>query len=193
MTLERKTEPELNELANRRGFMQAGFLSAAAIALLSGSEALAAKQGDSATSAKDVELLNQALAAEQQAIAAYQVGAGSGLLSPPMKSLALEFQGHHKTHADLLASTVSKLGGKAVEAKAKYDFPVAQLKTQADVLRFAASLEKGAVAAYVAAIPKFGDRELSHAAATILGDEAMHWATLRNALGEPPVPAAFVG
>lgn len=193
MKLDRKAEPEQNEGLNRRGFMRAGLLSAAAIALLSGSDALAAKQGDSAASAKDVELLNQALAAEQQAIAAYQVGAGSGLLSPPIKSLALEFQGHHKTHADLLASTISKLGGKAVEAKTKYDFPVAQLKTQADVLRFAASLEKGAVSAYVAAIPKFGDRELSHAAATILGDEAMHWATLRNALGEPPVPAAFVG
>ena len=29
-------------------------------------------------------------------------------------------------------------------------------------------------------------------AASILGDEAMHWAVLRNALGEPPVPAAFM-
>jgi hypothetical protein len=42
-------------------------------------------------------------------------------------------------------------------------------------------------------VPKFDDRELSRAAATILGDEAMHWAVLRNALGEAPVPAAFVG
>jgi hypothetical protein len=30
------------------------------------------------------------------------------------------------------------------------------------------------------------------AAASILGDEAMHWAVLRQALGEEPVPAAFV-
>ena len=34
--------------------------------------------------------------------------------------------------------------------------------------------------------------ELSKAAASILGDEAMHWAILRNALGDTPVPAAFV-
>jgi hypothetical protein len=41
-------------------------------------------------------------------------------------------------------------------------------------------------------VPKFADRALSHTAATILGD-AMHWAVLRQALGEPPVPPAFVG
>ncbi len=176
----------------RRSFVRAGLLSAAAVALLGGNDALAAKKGDAAAG-PDVDLLNAALASEHQAIAAYQVGAGSGLLTPAVKSLALEFQGHHKAHADLLAATVNKLGGKAVDAKSKYDFPVAQLKTQADVLRFAAGLEKGAVSAYVGAVPKFADRELSHAAATILGDEAMHWAVLRNAVGEAPVPAAFVG
>jgi rubrerythrin len=177
----------------RRSFVSAGLLSAAAVALLGGSDALAAKKAGSAAAGADIEILNAALAAEHQAIAAYQVGAGSGLLTPAVKSLALEFQGHHKAHADLLAATVNKLGGKAADAKANYDFPVNQLKTQADVLRFAAGLEKGAVSAYVGAVPKFDDRELSRAAATILGDEAMHWAVLRNALGETPVPAAFVG
>ena len=56
----------------------------------------------------------------------------------------------------------------------------------------AAGLEKGAVSAYLGAVPLFKDRELSKAAASILGDEAMHWAVLRQALGEEPVPAAFV-
>ena len=89
-------------------------------------------------------------------------------------------------------ATVKKLGGAPSEAKAKYEFPVETLKTQNDVLRFAAGLEKGAVSAYLAAVPLFKDRELSKAAASILGDEAMHWAVLRQALGEEPVPAAFV-
>ncbi len=177
----------------RRGFMRAGLLSAAAVALLGGSDALAARKGDAAAGGADVDILNAALAAEHQAIAAYQVGAGSGLLTPAVKSLALAFQGHHKAHADLLAATVGRLGGKAADAKPHYDFPLDQLKSQADVLRFAAGLEKGAVSAYVGAVPKFADRDLSQAAASILGDEAMHWAVLRNALGEPPVPAAFVG
>jgi len=61
------------------------------------------------------------------------------------------------------------------------------------VLRFAAGLEQGAVSAYLGAIPVFDNRDLAKAAGSILGDEAMHWAILRNVLGEDPVPAAFVG
>jgi len=63
---------------------------------------------------------------------------------------------------------------------------------QSGLLRFAATLEKGAVSAYLGAVPVFGNRDLAKAAASILGDEAMHWAILRNALGEAPVPSAFV-
>jgi rubrerythrin len=178
----------------RRSFVKAGVLSATAVALLGGRDALAAKKsGGHGNMAGDIAILNAALAAEYQAIAAYQVGAESGLLTAAVKPVALEFQGHHKAHADVLAGTVKKMGGAPVAAKTKYDFPVDKLKTEKDVLQFAAGLEKGAVSAYVGAIPKFDDRALSHAAATILGDEAMHWAVLRQVLGEQPVPAAFVG
>ena len=181
-------------LPARRSFVTAGVLSATAVALLGGRDALAAKSGAGSGGGEgDVAILNAALAAEHQAVAAYQVGAESGLLTAAVKPLALEFQGHHKAHADVLAGIVKKLGGQPVSAKSNYDFPVSKLKSQADVLQFAASLEKGAVAAYVGAVPKFDDRALSQAAATILGDEAMHWAVLRQALGEQPVPAAFVG
>jgi rubrerythrin len=69
---------------------------------------------------------------------------------------------------------------------------VDKLKAQADVLRFAASLEQGAVSAYLGAVPLFANKDLAKAAASILGDEAMHWAVLRQALGEAPVPSAFV-
>jgi rubrerythrin len=169
-------------------------LSGAAIALLAGNDALAVSSGDAATVAADVDILNTALSAEQEAIAAYQVGAESGLLKKPALDLALTFQGHHKAHATLLASTVKKLGGVPGEAKkpADYHFPTAKLKTDVDVLRFAAGLEKGAVSAYLGAIPLFGTRDLAKAAGSILGDEAMHWAILRQALGDTPVPDAFV-
>ena len=109
-----------------------------------------------------------------------------------MLDLALTFQGHHKEHADVLSKTIAKLGGKPVSAKDKYSFPTDTLKTQADVRRFAATLEKGAVSAYLGAVPVFQNSELAKAAASILGDEAMHWAILRNALGEVPVPSAFM-
>ena len=42
--------------------------------------------------------------------------------------------------------------------------------------------------AYAGAIPKFDNRDLSQAAASILSDEAMHWAVLRQVLGLDPVP-----
>ncbi|MCB2007486.1 MAG: ferritin-like domain-containing protein [Rhodoferax sp.] len=165
-------------------------LSGAAVALLAGNEVLAAKTGG--TNIQDVQILNTALGAELEAIAAYQLGAESKLLQSGVLDLALTFQGHHKEHAELLAKTVVQLGGKAVQAKARYNFPVEQLKSQADVLKFAASLERGAVSAYLGAVPLFDNRDLAKAAASILGDEAMHWAVLRQALGEVPVPAAFV-
>ncbi|MCO5107377.1 MAG: ferritin-like domain-containing protein [Burkholderiaceae bacterium] len=178
--------------AGRRALLgqSARLLSGAAVALLAGRGSLAAETNDAAS--QDVRILNTALGAELEAIAAYQLGADSGLLQKPVRELALTFQGHHKEHADVLAKTVAKLGGKAVTAKAKYTFPTDTLKTQADVLRFAAALEKGAVSAYLGAVPVFGNRDLAKAAASILGDEAMHWAILRNAVGEVAVPSAFV-
>lgn len=66
------------------------------------------------------------------------------------------------------------------------------LKSQGDVLQFAADLERGAVSAYLGAVPLLGEPDLAKAAASILGDEAMHWAVLRQALGQNPVPNAFV-
>lgn len=178
--------------AGRRALLgqSARLLSGAAVALLAGRGALAADRNDS--TAQDVRILNSALGAELEAIAAYQLGADSGLLQKPVRELALAFQGHHREHADLLAKTVAQLGGRPASAKDRYAFPVDALKTQADVLRLAATLEKGAVSAYLGAVPVFGNRDLARAAASILGDEAMHWAILRNALGEVPVPDAFV-
>jgi len=75
--------------------------------------------------AQDVHILNTAIAAEHEAMAAYQLGAESGLLSTGMLKVALIFQGHHKEHIDVLASTVRKLGGSAVDAKDNYNFPLA--------------------------------------------------------------------
>jgi rubrerythrin len=186
------SEPRLI-MPNRRLFLgSAARLSGAAVALLAGREALAAEESRGATEANDANILNAALAAEHEAVAAYQVAAESGLLDKPVLALAMQFQGHHREHADVLAKTVTKLGGKPAAVRARYAFPTEKLKTQADVLRFAAQLEKGAVSAYLNAVPVFGNRDLAKAAASILGDEAMHWAVLRHAVGENPVPVAFV-
>ena len=182
-------------LSRRRAMSVSGaaVLSASAVALLGGRDALAAGAKVSAQELEaDVRILNTALGAELEAVAAYQVGAESGLLSKAVLPVAVAFQGHHKEHAAAIASAVQKLGGKPVAAKEKYQFPVEKLKVEADVLRFAAGLERGAISAYLGAVPLFADRALAQVAASILGDEAMHWAVLRQVLGESPVPSAFM-
>lgn len=167
-------------------------LSGTAIALMSGMSSASAMSTDSSDSQEqDVRILNTAIAAEHEAVAAYQLGAESGLLSKDILNVALQFQGHHKEHIEVLASTVVKLGGNAIDAKSSYDFPVHKLKSEKDVLIFAAGLERGAVSAYAGAIPLFDNSDLAKAAASILADEAMHWAILRQALGQDPVPGAF--
>jgi len=175
-------------------FGAAAVLSAGAVALLAGRDALA--QGAKPSQAQqeaDLRILNTALGAELEAVAAYDLGAGSGLLGAGAKAIALQFQGHHKEHAEVLAGTIRKLGGRAAEPRARYDFATDKLKNEVDVLRFAAGLERGAVSAYLNAVPLFNDRALSQAAASILGDEAMHWAVFRQVLGEKPVvPGAFM-
>jgi bacterioferritin (cytochrome b1) len=178
--------------ASRRNFIgEGGKLSALAVALLVGSERMA--KGAS-PSPNDVGILNTALGLEYHGIAAYQVGAESKLLKPATLKVAVQFQSDHKKHADALASTIVKLGGSPVLAKtpADYNFPTSKLKTEADVLTFAAGLEQGAVSAYLGAVPVFEDRDLAKVAASILGNEAQHLSLLLNALGKNPDPSAFM-
>lgn len=68
---------------NRRFFLSKSglLLSGAAVALLAGEDALAAKSDKSTD--EDLRILNTALGAELEAIAAYQLGAESGLLQSP--------------------------------------------------------------------------------------------------------------
>ena len=172
--------PSFRLFTARRSFLMGSsgaVLSASGIALLAGHEAHAT----GGAAAKDAGILNTMLGSEYQAIAAYQVGADSGLLQKPVLDLAIEFQGQHKAHADFLAKTVKKLGGRPVEPKqtAAYKFPVETLKTQTDVLRFAADLEHGAATAYLGTVSQFsqprsrqGHRQHSRRRSDALGDPA---------------------
>ena len=180
----------------RRGFLRASgvtVLSASAVALLAGCEKMAAAQTGNA--ANDVGILNTALGLEHEAISAYQVGAGSGLLQKPVLEVAVKFQSDHKAHRDALVATIRKLGGTPVAAKS--DAEVAQalnaasLKTQTDVLRLAQRLEKGAANAYIGVIPSFSDRTLAQVSARLAADETMHWTVLSQALKDPLPPNAL--
>lgn len=181
--------------AARRDILKgAGVLSAGAVLLLAGVRSHAATP-DSAAGEGDVAILNVALALEHEAIAAYQLGAGSGLLQKPVLETALRFQADHKAHRDALVATIRKLGGRPVD-----DLPAdrhasslgaASLKTQADVLNLAARLELGATNAYLAVIPSFRDGQLAKVAGRLAADETLHWTLLNSALGRPLPMAAL--
>ncbi len=176
---------------SRRRFLgQGAVLSAATVALLGGKSALAGTMKGNA--AQDVEILNVALGLEHEAINAYQLGAGSGLLQKPVLDVAVQFQGHHKVHRDALVATIRQLGGQPVAERSLDDYAnalnAASLKSQADVLDLAARLELGATNAYLSVIPSLGDRDLAKVAARLAADETMHFTVLNSALGRP-VPA----
>jgi rubrerythrin len=163
-------------------------LSAAAVALLAGHSRLAAAHSSGST-AGDINILNVALALEHEAIAAYQLGAETGLLSAPLKALALAFQAHHQAHRDVLMATVRRLGGRAAAdrtpAQHAQKLQLGRLQAQADVLALAARLELGATNAYLRVIPSFKDGQLAQLAARLAADETMHHAALLGALGQP--------
>ena len=143
--------------------------------------------------AKDTTILNVALGLEYEAIAAYQLGAQSGLLQKPVLETAVLFQSHHKGHRDALAATIQKMGGTPVAEKSLDDYAKAlnagMLKNQADVLALATRLELGATNAYLGVIPSFRDPALAKIAGRLAADETMHWTVLASSLGRP-LPAA---
>ena len=162
-------------------------LSAAAVGLLAGTGGIARAQSSTPASA-DVNILNVALGLEHEAINAYQLGAGSGLLQKPVLAVAVAFQSHHKAHRDALIATIEKLGGKPVMEKTLDEYAkalnAASLKSQADVLMLATKLELGATNAYLGVIPSFKDAKLGQVAARLAADETMHYTALTSALGQ---------
>ena len=183
-----QTSVPLDLPASRRSFMgRTGGLSAVAIALLAGKDALA--QGMQADMGKDVGILNVALGLEHEAINAYQLGAGSGLLQKPVLDIAVQFQSHHKAHRDALIATIQKMGGVPVMEKKLGDYATAlkadTLRNQGDVLDLAARLELGAINAYLGVIPAFGSKDLAKVAARLAADETLHYTVLTSAMGRP--------
>lgn len=163
-------------------------LSMAGVGLLLNGCATTGYSANATEVSQDAAILNAAIALEHEGIAAYQIAATSGLLEPAVLDIGITFQGHHKGHRDILVKAVQDLGGTPMEEKTldEYaeDLNAASLKNQADILRLALGLERGAANAYLGLIPSLGP-DYHQIAAQLAGDEAFHVATLANALGEP--------
>jgi rubrerythrin len=142
--------------------------------------------------AGDIKIMNTALALEHQAIAAYDVGAGTGLLKDFPLEMAKHFQSQHRAHRDLLEETIKKFGGTPVAPLAKYEFDTSKVKTAEDVFIFALALEAGAASAYLQTLTSLATKDLVPVVAGIACDESQHAAALRMALKQQPAPDAVV-
>lgn len=185
----------IQTLSSRRGFMRGtghAMLSAAAVGVLGG----VATGASAAVTSGDVDILNIALALEHEAIDAYQIGAESGLLQQAVLGVAVTFQSHHKAHRDALIGAVHQMGGTAVAAKSRAEYAaalnVAAITGQADILRLAQRLERGAANAYLSVIPSFDNRDLAQVAGKLASDETAHWALLSSVLGDTLPATPFV-
>ncbi len=176
----------------RRAVLQMGFVAGVSAGL--GRLAEAAQRSSRNT---DAALLNAALALEHQAIAAYDAGAGTGLLKGETLDLARHFQSQHRAHRDLLVGEIRKLGGTPAVALASYTFkgrddaPI-EFKTAEDILVFALGLEGGAASAYLGLLPQLTSKALLSTIAGIACDESQHAAAIRLLLRQQPAPDAVV-
>ncbi|OYT70394.1 MAG: ferritin [Chloracidobacterium sp. CP2_5A] len=187
---------EVGELIQRgrRAALKAGAvgLGASAFTLLSGS-LLAPSVALAADKAGDVKIANVALNLEHQAIAAYGVGAGTGLLEGTALAAAKLFLSHHEAHRDSLIGVIKKFGGTPVEPKKdpkEYEAiaeAVPKIKSATDVLEFALTLEEQAAGAYIGVLTSFSEKDLIPVLAGIGAAEAQHAALLRFVLQKSPL------
>ncbi|MGC4093156.1 MAG: ferritin-like domain-containing protein [Polyangiaceae bacterium] len=149
--------------------------------------------GTGAGTDADIEPLNALLTAEYNAITAYTAGAGlinAAPTSDPLSALAdviveiaVSIQSQHKLHAAALVDAIEGLGGTPVKeatVAAAFAPPSALTKNPSigNVLKFAASAERGAAVAYNQVLSGLEDAQLRFLAATIEGDETQHFIVL---------------
>ncbi|MEC9358733.1 MAG: ferritin-like domain-containing protein [Sinimarinibacterium flocculans] len=187
------TDHVLPSNPQRRALLaRTAMLSTTAMALLSGVplRSLAATPRDE-KAASDVGILNVALSLEHEGIAAYEIGAETGLLSKQLLAVAALFKSHHEGHREVLTGAIESMGGKPLqpksisEYKASSKLAIESIATGEDVLRLAQRLELGAINAYLGVMPSFVDRSLSKVAGRLIADETLHYTVLSQALGQP--------
>lgn len=189
--------PSRRKILGASALSAAGLLALGDVGMPAWAKTKHAKQASS-SSAQDAALLNAAIGLEHEGIAAYQIAAGSGLLSKGVLEVGVLFQSHHKRHRDDLIAAVRRLGAKPVEAKTDAEYAeaigAASLKSEADVLALALKLERGAASAYLGLIAPLKDEGLEVLVARLGADEAAHVGYLTAATSQAlPAQAPMFG
>lgn len=145
---------------------------------------------------KDVKLLNTALELEYKAVASYEGAISLKLLGRKATKMARIFQAHHGHHIAKIKEAIAELEGTPAERLSNEEYietlPKEDLKNEKSVIKLAIELEREAAVIAVQAVAELSDRKIAQVSASISGDEAMHWAALRNEAGLFPVPVSFI-
>ena len=138
----------------------------------------------SAPMAADLDLLNAAIALEQQAQWTYGAAAKTGFLTPAVLAVATKIAGQHADHEKAWTAEVKKLGGTPPTPKDKYDLPT--LTNQTDILKYALSLEVLAANTYFSVLQNLTNVTYKAISGSIMNAETSHVVTLASALGLTP-------
>lgn len=201
-----KRASQRSNIVSRRGILVTGAIAGVAGALgipALAQRATAASDGDKKN---DIDILNNALFYEHQAIWAYDFAAGkltSTDVGKAVLALALRNQADHKKHRDTLAAAITSLGGTPVKAESSYDVSSyiknkeGNIDSDVNIAKLALALETDAAIAYISEVAKLKTPALISAGASIGSTESAHAAAIRatfKSLGVniEIVPSSFV-
>jgi hypothetical protein len=153
----------------------------------------------------DIPPLNNLLAAEYGAIAAYTAGipilemppTGDPLAAngPALGVIARAWQAQHREHAAQLAATVTSIGGTPVaESSITFNAPMGFTPSVRNVMVLACNAEKAASIAYNQAVKTMTSASSRYIAGNIEGAETQHFVILYTLLKQvvAPNPASLI-
>ena len=182
---------------DRRRLIRCGLAAGGTVVAASAIPLLLAVRDAFAESDDDGALLSRAIQLERTVLLAYDTVLERGLLTGRAQRLVGILRDHERRHAEVLTTALTDLGGTppaaptGVEDVDDVAEGLGDLRTRADVLRFAIELETASVAAYHDAASKFVEVKLLQTGASIMASEGQHLVVLREAAGRQPVPEAF--
>lgn len=152
--------------------------------------------GGSRIEAADINIFRFAASFENLAVAAYDIGAPL-ITTPTLLTLAKLFQTHHKDHAGLFNGQLKANGQKDVTEPnaavlATLKPQIDALRSEADVLKFAQTLEVAAASTYYSTVGVLKGEKLAYAAMTIGGTEYRH-AALLSMVNNIPIASTASG
>lgn len=143
----------------------------------------------------DITILRTATSIEALAVAAYDLGIKSGLVTnKAIAEAATLFKSQHAEHLELFSGTTEQMGGQAFKDPNPVVLKVLEpaikaLRTEMDVVKLAYDLEVAAAATYFNSVGEFKDLALNKNAMSVGGVEARHVAVLGSVLNDAAKPA----